>query len=69
MHDAASCWELVPFKEVPKWSKILTLMWAIKKKANGMYRARMNACGYEQIDGVHYNKDSKAAPVANEIVI
>jgi hypothetical protein len=29
----------------------------------------MNARGYEQIDGVHYDENSKAAPVANEIVI
>lgn len=42
----------------------------MKKKANGTYRARMNAHGYEQIDGVvNYDKNSKAAPVANEIVI
>jgi hypothetical protein len=41
----------------------------MKKKANGTYRARMNASGYEQIDGVHYDENSKAAPVANKIVI
>ena len=62
-------WEPVPIEEVPKGSKILTLTWAMKKKANKMYRVRRNACGYEQINGVHYNKDLKTAPVANEIVI
>jgi hypothetical protein len=55
-------WEL-------KGSKVLTSTWAMKKKANGTYRARMNARGYEQVDGVHYDENSKAAPVANEIVI
>ena len=29
----------------------------------------MIAHGYEQVEGVHYNEDVKAAPVANEIVI
>ena len=43
---------------------------AMKKKTNGMYRVRMNACGYDQINKVYYkNEDLKAAPVANEIVI
>ena len=41
----------------------------MKKKVNGTYRARMNAQGYKQVDGVHYNNEAKAAPVANEIVI
>ena len=62
-------WEPVPVKDVPKGSKILTSTWAMKKKVNETYRARMNACGYEQVDRVHYNQDAKAAPVANEIVI
>jgi hypothetical protein len=62
-------WEPVPIEELPKDSKVLTSTWAMKKKANGTYRARMNARGYEQIDGVHYDENSKAAPVANEIVI
>ena len=62
-------WEPVPIEEVPEGSKILTSTWTMKKKPNGTYRVRMNAHGYEQIDGEHYNEDSKAAPVANEIVI
>ena len=61
-------WEPMPIEDVPKDSKILMLTWAMKKKVNRMYRARMNACGYEH-NGVHYNEDVKAAPVANEIVI
>jgi hypothetical protein len=62
-------WEPVSKDELPEGSKVLTSTWAMKKKANGKYRARMNARGYEQIDGVHYDENSKAAPVANEIVI
>ena len=64
-------WEpAVPMEDVPKGSKILSSTWAMKKKANGTYRARMKAYGYEQVDRVHYNEDArKAAPVVNEIVI
>ena len=62
-------WKAVPMEEVPKDSKILTLTWAMKKKANRTYRARMNAQGYKQMNGVHCNEDAKAAPVANKIVI
>jgi hypothetical protein len=53
----------VPVEDVPKGAKVLTSTWAMKKKASGTYRARLNARGYEQIDGEHYDEDSKAAPV------
>ena len=38
----------------------------MKKKSNGVYRARINARGYEQIDGEHYKEDKKAVPVVND---
>ena len=41
----------------------------MKKKANGTIRARLNARGYEQIDGEHYDDNTKAAPVVNGITI
>jgi hypothetical protein len=34
-----------------------------------IHRARVTACGFEQIDGKHYNEDDKAAPVASDITI
>jgi hypothetical protein len=62
-------WKAVPNNQVPKGAKILTTTWAMKKKANGTYRARLNARGFEQIDGVHYDSTTKAAPVVNVITI
>jgi hypothetical protein len=62
-------WEPVPMKELPDKAKVLTSTWAMKKKANGTYRARMNARGFEQINGIHYEETEKAAPVANEMTI
>jgi len=41
----------------------------MKKKANGVFRARLNARGYEQVDGEHYHEDTKAAPVGNDATI
>ena len=53
----------------PKDATILSSTWAMKKKASGTFRARLNACGCEQIDGKHYNKNTKAAPVGSKATI
>ena len=41
----------------------------MKKKASGTCRARINARGFEQVDGVHYDSTHLAAPVRNEMTI
>jgi hypothetical protein len=62
-------WNPVEKDEIPEGAKVLTSTWAMKKKASGKYRARLNARGFEQVDGVHCDKNTKAAPVTNEITI
>ena len=42
-------------------------MWAMKKKANGTFIARLNARGYEQVEGEHYNAYNIAAPVTSDV--
>jgi hypothetical protein len=59
----------VPRDEVPEGAKILTSTWAMNKKSNGTFRARMNARGFQKIDGEHYDSTSIASPVANEVTI
>jgi hypothetical protein len=59
-------WVAVPIESVPKGEKIITSTWAMKKKLNGTFRARLNARGFEQINGQHYQEDNKAAPVVND---
>jgi hypothetical protein len=59
----------VPKTSIDSKAKILISTWAMKKKSNGKYRARFNARGYKQIDGIHYDEDAKAAPVTNETTI
>jgi hypothetical protein len=59
----------VPIDHVDKKAKILSTKWVFKKKADGTYKARLTAQGYEQVDGIHYDETDKAAPVANDITI
>ena len=59
-------WRPIKLSELPKDTKILTSTWACKLKSNGRKRARLNARGYEQIDGIHYDGSSIHAPVTND---
>ncbi|KAL7573927.1 hypothetical protein ACA910_001939 [Epithemia clementina (nom. ined.)] len=58
-----------PRSEVPPGSKILTSTWAMKKKANGVYRGRINAKGFQQKDGEHYDSHATFAPVVAEMTV
>jgi hypothetical protein len=58
-------WIAVPRSEVPKWIKILGSTWAMKRKANGTRRARLNTKGCSQRPGLHYDKDNISSPVTN----
>ena len=40
-----------------------------EKKASGVHRARVNARGFEQQEGIHFDKDSIASPVVNDMTI
>jgi hypothetical protein len=64
-----SVWSAILRRDIPMAAKILTSTWAMKKKANGTYRARLNARGYEQVDGVHYESHNISAPVTNDVTI
>jgi hypothetical protein len=61
--------ESTPRENLPHNTKVMTSTWAMKKKANGAFRARLNARGYEQIDGVHYDENAKFAPVVSDATI
>ena len=41
----------------------------MKKKSNGRLRTRINGCGYEQIDGIHYESNDIHAPVTNDTTV
>jgi hypothetical protein len=63
-------WEVQTPEQVPQDAMVMTSTWAVKRKANGTLRARVNgAREFEQINGEHYEEDDKAAPVVNDITI
>jgi len=62
-------WEVVPRNKVPKDTNVIRTTWAMKKKLNGTFRARVNARGFMQIAGEHFNSDSISSPVTNEATI
>jgi hypothetical protein len=50
-------------------TKVLSSTWAMKKKSNRTFHARVTARGYEQVNGIHYDEDTKASPVVNKAMI
>jgi hypothetical protein len=54
---------------LPEKAKVLSSTWAMKKKSNRTYRAQVTARGYEQVNGIHYDEDSKVSLVVNEATI
>ena len=59
--------QAVPKNEVPDDATIIGSTWAMKKKPTGTHRARLNARGFEQIEGVHYDSKNISSPVVNEV--
>jgi hypothetical protein len=62
-------WEAVEQGDLKTASETITSTWAMNKKASGTYRARLNARGFEQREGQHYDGTSISAPVSNDMVI
>jgi hypothetical protein len=55
--------------QVPEKAKIISSTWDTRKKSNGIYRARLNAKGYEQVDGVHFDSTIISSPVPNDTTV
>ena len=62
-------WNPIELKDVPAEAKILKSAWDMKNKSNGIHRARMNACGYEQVDGANYKSSNVVSPVTNFLML
>jgi hypothetical protein len=56
---------VVPCSELPKNAKVMSMTGAMEKKSDWKCHGRLNARGYEHLDGKHYYSDSIAAPVTN----
>eukprot|EP00957_Ditylum_brightwellii_P132548 10108470-Ditylum_brightwellii.AAC.1 len=55
--------------QVPEGAKILTSISAMKPKANGGKHVRLNTCGFEQEEGMHYESHNLSAPVVYDMTI
>jgi len=59
-HQKRKHWKVVPIEEVPKNTKILDLVWAMRRKRKigtgeiSKYKARLNAHGGQQVFGINY---------------
>jgi hypothetical protein len=47
--------EVVLRKDLPAGTQIIHSVWVMKKKSNGTLRGRMNARGFKQVKGQHYD--------------
>ena len=56
-------------KNVPPSVKMFTTTWAMKRKSNGIYRAKINMRGNEKEYGEHYDSTSISSPVTDDVSI
>ena len=56
-------------KDLPPGTKLIDSVWAMKKKSNGTLCGRMNARGFKQVEGQHYNGMIISSPVTNSATI
>jgi hypothetical protein len=58
-------WEVMKKEDIPQDRRTIKCKWIFKIKRNGVFRARLVACGYSQIPGVDFNESF--APVVNDV--
>ena len=63
--ESKKVWEIVKKEDIPKDRRCIKCKWIFKMKRNGVFRARLVACGYSQIPGIDFNESY--APVINDV--
>ena len=58
-------WRKIKRNSIPKNRRCVKCKWVFKIKYNGIYHARLVACGYSQIPGVDYTKNY--SPVVHDV--
>jgi hypothetical protein len=49
-------WEVMKKEDIPQDRRTIKCKWIFKIKRNGVFRARLVACGFSQIPGVDFNE-------------
>jgi hypothetical protein len=65
--DAHKVWHVNKRKEMPEGKKCIKCKWVLDIKRNGIFRARLVACGYSQIPGQDFT--NAYSPAMNDITI
>ena len=60
-------WKKIKRSEMPKGRRCVKHKWVFEIKRNGVFRARLVACGYSQVPGVDFTETH--APVVNDITV
>jgi hypothetical protein len=55
--------------DLPPGTKIIDSVWVMKKKSNDTLRGRINARGFKQVEGQHYDGTTISSPVTNSATI
>ena len=66
---ANKVFEVVLRKDLQAGTKIIDSVWVMKKKSNGTLRGRMNARGFKQVEGQHFDGTTISSPVTNSATI
>jgi Reverse transcriptase (RNA-dependent DNA polymerase) len=64
--NALKVWHPINFSDIPEGRKPIKCKWVFDIKRNGIFRARLVACGYSQIPGIDF--EEYYAPVVNDAV-
>ena len=62
-------WEPLDKKNLPEGAKVITWIWACKKKSNSTYHGQLTDRGFKQVAGKYFDPMSTAAPVTNNTTI
>jgi hypothetical protein len=58
-------WEIIKNFDIPENRRNIKRKWTFNVKRNGIFRAKLVACGYSQIPGIYFNESF--APVINYV--
>ena len=59
-------WRKIKRHQMPQGRRCVKHKWVFKIKRNGVFRARLVACGYSQIPGMDYTENQVYSPVIHD---